>query len=181
VQGIETKILFEGAFLSPWTFKNVVRLGLRLQKYDWTEHFIQQHSPQLEEKFRIDALHYNLADLYYYTNRFEAAMTQLQQVEFTDIHYNLDSKEMLAKIYYERNETEALRALLSAFQIFLKRNTIISDTVRQTYLNFIHVLQLLIKNDKKKAAKLKENIQTLPQLAARKWLLEQYEKIAFCL
>ena len=34
MQGIDTKLLYEGEFLSPWTYINIIKLGLRLGRYD---------------------------------------------------------------------------------------------------------------------------------------------------
>ena len=63
--GIEEGFLLHKGYLSPWHFKNVVKLGLNLKKYDFTEEFIQKHHKKLEEEYQEDALHFNLADINY--------------------------------------------------------------------------------------------------------------------
>ncbi|HQU61349.1 MAG TPA: hypothetical protein PLU64_19205, partial [Saprospiraceae bacterium] len=39
-RGLNEKILLESDSLSPWTYKNMVKLGLNLKKYDWVEWFV---------------------------------------------------------------------------------------------------------------------------------------------
>ena len=176
VKGIESKLLLENNYLSPWTFKNVVKLGLRLERYDWTEQFIQTHHQMLEENFRKDALQYNLADLYYYKGDNNKAIEHLRNVEFTDVYYALDSREMLIRIYYELGEDESLTSLIASFSIYLKRNKIISNKVKQTYLNFITILKLLLKKKNLNPKVLEEKINTTELLVNREWLIKQCEK-----
>ncbi|MDX1666547.1 MAG: hypothetical protein R3350_04935, partial [Saprospiraceae bacterium] len=40
--GISDKSLFDGEYLSHWTYNNVVKLALRLRRFDWTESFIHR-------------------------------------------------------------------------------------------------------------------------------------------
>jgi hypothetical protein len=61
--GIQSGILLENGNLSPWHFKNIIKLGLRLKRYAWTEQFILDHNRLLEPEFREDAVYYNLAEL----------------------------------------------------------------------------------------------------------------------
>jgi hypothetical protein len=39
-QGLSRGYLLEEGKLSPWTFKNMVKLGLGLQRFDWVETFV---------------------------------------------------------------------------------------------------------------------------------------------
>ena len=175
IKGIESKLLLENDRLSPWTFKNVVRLGLRLMQFDKTEKFIQQYHHMLEENFRKDALQYNLADLYYFKGNLNQALEHLRNVEFTDIYYALDSKEMLVKIYFELKEEEALNALIASFSIFLTRNKLVSNKVRQTYMNFIKILKLFFKKNIN-IEEIEERINQTELLSGRVWLLKQCKR-----
>ena len=175
LRGIETRLLYENDHLSPWTFKNVVKLGLRLKQFDWTEQFILKYQNHLSEEFRQNALNYNLADLFYYKKDLGKALEYLQKVEYSDVFYALNSKEMLLKIYYEMNEEEALHNLLASFRIYLKRNKLISDTIRLPYQNFISLLSQTVKSEPKQSSVLIEKIKNTESLTARNWLLQIYE------
>jgi len=174
MKGLDSKLLFENDVLSPWTYKNIVVLGLRSERYDWTEKFIYDYNDSINEQFRKVALHYNLANLFYYKGNLDEALKNLRNVEFTDIYYALDSKEMLMKIYFELDEQEALNALIASFSIFLTRNKQISNKVKQTYMNFIKILKLFFKKNKN-LEEIKERINQTELLTARVWLLSQCE------
>lgn len=173
LQGINNKCLYDNEYLSPWTYKNVVSLGAGLHKYDWTEKFINDYNFRLSPKHRADALHYNLADLYYRKKDFKKALHHLNRVSFSDIFYNLDSKLMLLKIFYESNEEEALLSLIASFGIFLKRNKLISDDVREAYQNFVTLLSRLTKSTGSDLNDLQTRITDTSFLVDKKWLQEQ--------
>ncbi len=174
---IKSGLLIEKGFLSPWTYKNVIKLGLRLQRYDWTETFILKYNPNISEAFRSNSLHLNLADLYYYKKDYDRALSNLTKVEFSDIFYTLQAKVMLLKIYYETKEEEALHSLIASFRIFLKRNKLISNNVRETYQNFTTLLQRLLKENKESFTEVKELIHNTELLTDRQWLLGVYEEL----
>ncbi len=174
-KGIENRSLYENDLLSPWTFKNVIKLGLRLKQFDWIEGFIKKYKDDLDEEIRENALNYNLADLYYYKKELGKAQDLLQRVEFSDVFYALSSKVILLKIYYEKKEDEALYSLLASFKVYLHRNKVISNNVRKSYLNFISLLNQIIKGKLKNPSVLKEKIINTELLTARSWLLEILE------
>lgn len=174
--GIEKSLLLDEQGLSPWAFTNVVKLALRQQQYDWIEGFINQYAPILPEQFRENALHYNLAELYYYTNRFNLAQQHLIQVQFSDLNYYLGARVLLAKIFYESGEEEALLSLISSFTIFLKRNKALSGNLKRTYLNFCQILFQIVRRSPTRMKKLGDTINNSELLTDRTWLEKVYKK-----
>ena len=156
-------------------FTNIVKLSLRLKRYEWVEPFIREYAPQLPVAFRENALHYNLAELFYYTHRNDDAQQHLIKVAYSDLNYYLGARVMLAKIYYESGHTEPLLSLIAAFMIFLKRNKQISADLKQTYLNFCDILFQLTRPHPKKMVLLGETIRNTSLLTDRSWLMAQYE------
>lgn len=172
IDGVDSGMLLEKGQLSPWHFKNMVKLALRLERYAWAEAFILEKSALLEEGYRSDALHYNLAELYYYTDRFDQAMQHLNKMEFTDISYNLGAKRMLCKIYYERNELNALDSLLHAHKTYLHRNKLISEDLRRAHLNFIRLLGKILRFTPSGHPALRQEIEKAVLLTEKDWLLK---------
>ncbi len=173
---LEKDVLMENNFLSPWAYKNVIGVGLRLKKFDWTENFIVEYNDQLEEQFRENALNYNMAELNYYKESFETAMQHLNLVEFSDIYYALDTKKMMMKIFFRLGEIDPLLSLMSSFSVYLKRNKLISNTNRQAYQNFIYAMSQMVKLPKVDKAEVIEKIKELSPLADKRWLLDVLEK-----
>jgi hypothetical protein len=177
MEGIEAGYLLDDGVLSPFTFKNVIKLGLRLKRYDWTDQFITAHADRLDPKFQKNALSYGLADLNYHKGDHETSMIHLREVEFTDIFFTLSAKVMLLKLYYENDEVEALHSLLNSFRMFLSRNKLISNEVRKTYQHFTKLLNQVVITDKKaKLQAIKDRIQQTEPLTERGWLLNAVMK-----
>ncbi len=174
-EGIQNGVLFEDGYLSPWTFKNLVKLGIGLKEFTWTETFIADYAPKLPTHMQQDALHFNLADLYYALQDYPKAQLHLRQVEFSDVQYSFGAKLTLTKIYYETKQEEALHSLLSSFRIFLQRKKLITKEVKMPYLNFIHLVNKLYKAKPHALNALKLEIQGTEMLTARSWLLQQLE------
>jgi hypothetical protein len=170
--GVESGVLLENGVLSPWHFKNIVNLALKLKKYDWTEHFIASTTPLLATEFQADARHFNFALLFYTTGRLDEALLHLNKVEFTDLHYSLGAKSMLCKIYYENEDIDALESLIHAFNTYLRRNKFISENVRQAYLNFTQLLRKIHRAHPKQFPALLESVEKTQMLAGKEWLVE---------
>ncbi len=178
LEGIQQEFLFVNSYLSPWHFKNVVKLGFNLKKYDWTEEFIQNFSKKLAPEFQEDALHYNLADLAYQRQNYGDAQYHLLRVQYSDIFYTLGAKTMLLKIYYENEETESLFSLIASFSIYLRRNKQVSNNLRETYFNFTTLLHQIVRTTKNKIPKVTEKINQTKLVANRSWLLQICEALS---
>ena len=170
--GIERKLFNDADHLSPWAFTNVIKLALRLKRFEWIETFVAKHGPSLADDFRQNVLNYNLAELYFYTNRYDEAMDALNHVTMNDLNHYLGARVLLVKIYFENKEINALLSLLSAFIAFLKRNKQISSNIKQTYLNFCTTVFQLCKPEVKNREKLSESIHATPLLTDREWLMK---------
>lgn len=172
---IEAHLAFEQGKLSPWSYKNMIGLGLRLEQFDYIESFIETYTPFLDEEFQKDALHYNRAELHYYKKEYEQAHEHLLQVELSeDIHYKLGGRRLLLKIYWESEEEEALLALFASFRMFLRRNQLIAQRVREGYLAFIQIVQQLHRG---KTADLEQKIKETRDLPERAWLRAKLKEV----
>ena len=174
--GIENRLLFEGDKLSPWTYKNVVKLGLRLQKFEFTESFIHEYYHYIEAEFRENALNYNLADLNFYLHKYDKAQQFLARVEFTDVYYTLHTKVMLLKIFYESENIESLFSLITSFKQYIKRNKKVAKEVLTPYWNFITLLAKLVKAKPGSKEKIYNVILDENNVTDKSWLLEKAKK-----
>ncbi|MEM6726794.1 MAG: hypothetical protein AAF598_22340, partial [Bacteroidota bacterium] len=143
---LDEQILLTNNEMSPWDFKNLVVVGLRLGAFDWTYSFIETYQLHLPERFRENAYTYNLSKYYFYIKEYEKVIDLLQQVEYQDVFYSLDSKSMLLKTYYELDEWEPMDALIHSFKTLLRRKKGISDHHRRNYINFIRMVKKLSRS-----------------------------------
>lgn len=177
---INNEIIFLNNQLSPWTFKNISVIALRLGKYQWTEDFIRNYSVKLPEESRDNAVTYNLAQLYFYQKKYDKVIEKLQNVEYEDVSYNLDSKTMLVATYYEMDEIDPLHFLLESFRTYLNRHKDIPDGRRKAYLNLIKFTKKLIRiapSDRKGLEKIKQDVSETKNTANRAWILKKISEI----
>jgi len=177
---IDNKILYISNYLSPRTYTNVVQAGLRMQEFDWVEMFINNYKGHLMPSERDNATSFNLASLYFNTKDYDKALGLLNSVEFTDIMYIQGAKSMLIRIYYELEEIDSLYSLLDAYNIYLKRNKLISDYHKKINLNMVRFVKSLLKirkGENEKAFALKLKLDETKEVAYSNWLKEKLDKL----
>src|SRR6185295_14912229 len=47
---LENDLMLEEDFLSPWDYKNIITVSLRLKEFKWTEKFIRDYKNRIEKK-----------------------------------------------------------------------------------------------------------------------------------
>lgn len=177
---VSKEIIFVNDELSPWDFKNIIVIALRLGKFDWTEDFIKTYNHKLPEESRNNAVTYNLAQLYFYQKKYDNVIQQLSNVEYEDVSYNLNSKTMLIATYYETDEIIPLYSLFDSFNAYLNRNRKIPEDRKKYYKNLIKYTKKMTKmppGDKKALEKLKTEISSTPNIVNVNWLREKIAEL----
>ena len=172
-RGLAEKILFMGGYITRFTYRNVVSLGLTLQQFDETELFVETYKDQMEPRHRDANYAFNLARLKYERGAYPEALTLLQQSDYKDLLLNLAAKALLLKIYYETDEDTALDSLLDAMTNFVRRKKELGYH-RDNYLNlckFVKKIRTIRIGDKTAFAALKKEVEDTPALAYKDWLL----------
>jgi hypothetical protein len=175
-QALETELILINGQITPWSFKNIVTAGLRLNEFDWVENFIHDHNKYLDVKFRENAITFNLAQLYFYKKEYKKVIEQLSKVEYEDFTYNLNSKTLLMASYYELDEFEALNSLLDTFRLYVQRNKKLTKGKGSHYLNTISIVRKLAKSsnaDIKQIEKLTKEVNETQGIVSKNWILEK--------
>ncbi len=179
-QLIDKQIIFLNDEFSPWDFRNIVVIALRLGRYAWVEKFIFDFNHKIPEIYRDNAVTYNLAQLYFYQKKYDKVIEQLRNVEYEDVSYNLNSKTMLLTTYYETDEYEPLYSLFDSFRTYINRQNNIPKDRKENYKNLIKFTKKLTKimpGDKEAVQKLKEEIAATGNVASLPWLQEKIEEL----
>ena len=173
--GLERDVLLVGGELTPWTYKNIVSAGLKLDELDWTDHFIEQYAARLDPAFR-EAFHsYNKAHLHYHRGQLREASHLLSTANISDLVLQLGAKVLLAKCYYGLGKIDLLSYQLNNFR-HLIRNRKITTYHRDNYTNFItimHALTDVTTNDKASRNAFRAQVEAADILTERGWFLEQ--------
>ena len=166
--------------LNPWIFKNVVLAGLRTQQFDWVLHTLQVSEPQLPEDYKQNALAFNYAQVHFYRRDFGRVLEYLQQVEYQDPAYALNSRNLLVAVYYEIGQIEPLYSTVNSFRTYLKRQTQLSDRIRTGYRDLLNVTLKLAKaqpQDAKALAQIRTFLEETPTTISRQWLQAKLEEL----
>jgi len=187
---VEKRIIYINNLLPAWEYKNIVTTALRLKKYQEAEAFANQYKSDLPEDIRDNAYNYNLAAIYYGQKQYKKALLMLHNVEFSDATYHLGAKIIQIKSYYELNETDALYSLTDSFSMYLRRNKLISDYIKQANSHFLRFVKKLYQHKEQKLLNSKTNLQkplaalmielenTRP-IANKDWLLTLFEWLGY--
>lgn len=177
---IEEKLLFDNEILSPFDFKNIVTISLRIKEYTWSEHFVSTYHKTLPTEHQRNALSFNQARIHFAKKEYGNVLDLLQDVEYTDVFYTLDSKTTLFKTYYELGEVLSMLSLAESFRILLGRKKLISEQHRINYNNFLKIALKIYKADAKNQTQLsaiKKLLTETKGIADKTWLIEKFEEL----
>lgn len=177
-QALDQKVIFTNDEISPWAFKNIITLSLRLSEFRWTEDFIDEYGIKINKEYRSNAIIYNKAMLFFYKKNYDQAIPLLQKVQYDELNYGLGAKSLLLATYYELDEFDSLNSLFDSFKHFLIRNKSISDYTRKSYIQLIKYTKLLLSDNinKSKLSNIKSEIIS-NQVASKSWLLEKVDEL----
>lgn len=177
---LNTDLLLEDGLLSQWDYKNISTVALRVNDFKWTLQFLEQYKTLLPKTDRKNAYTFNMARYFFYTKKYDRVLQLLQQVEYSDIFYQLDAKTTLLKTYYELGEWQPLGSLKDSFRILLRRKKLITPSQKENYMNLLRFTIRLFNCDvknKKQMSDLKRDITTAQNVADKSWLLEKLNEL----
>ncbi len=188
--GLKLKCWSEGTYFSKHQFIHIARNALWLGKIDWADGFVDEYAAVLHPDAKVDTLHYYRALAAFERKAYEQAQDELIQITNTeDFAYHIEFKILLIKIYYDLeplNEDNAdshpINYELESIRHYTlsTRNKKISESLRQSYNNFVNLLKRILNRKKKllygetlkssSLEKLKEELNTEIPLVQRDWL-----------
>lgn len=183
---LNQNIIYDGPYMTQYTFKNYVTVALRLKAFDEAIQFVETSYLRLLPDQRSNALHYNLAAIYFEKNDFEKAMDELNQIQISDPVYYLDSRSILLKIYFEDADLDALNSLYHSVRAYLLRSRKFpkkqADLYRYLFLYTNKLAQLMLKKQFLGKKEFQIQLQLLEQkvkiatIANKTWLLGKIEQ-----
>ncbi len=180
INSLEQGYLLVNNQLSPTSFRNICFIGTRLKRFDWVESFINKYNALLPLEFRKNALTFNQARLAFYRKDYLMVLELLNQVEYEDIGYNLNSKTLMLASYYELDEYLSLTSLIESFRAYIRRLKGTTKERKSFYMDLLKYTQKLTKiepRDRKALIKLKEEVTHKKGVVNKQWLLEKIEEL----
>jgi hypothetical protein len=173
--GLANGALLENGFLSRFTLLNAVTTALLLGESAGMEAWIEEYRALLPPRERYPTGQYALALYHLHLRDYDRVLVLLREVHFgDDVLTDVSARCILLRIYYERQHTEALEALLGSFDKLLRYHRATLGYRYDNYANLLRFVRLLgKKNTPAQRTALREEVQTCTALAERGWLLEQ--------
>jgi hypothetical protein len=171
--GLNEGVLFESGVLSPYTYKNVLMLALKINDYDWAKQFLNDYKKFLPEKESENLYKYNYAIYSFRKKDYTKAIQLLQEVNLKEVLFNLDARRMLARIYYDLKEFSALDSYIESSKIYLHRQNDIGYH-KESYTNYFRTIEKFLKSDLRSTTvkdKLRQEITDTQMIVEREWLL----------
>jgi len=170
--------LYYNEKLRPSTFKNIVHFGLKLRKFEWVKNFLDTHQFRITKtKSPRDVFQFNMAVYYFYLKKYEKSINLLSDT-YEDFYYNLASRRLEIKIYYE-TDSPILESRMDAFKAFLFRRSKQVLSSEQTNLNnnFIDLLRQInhpkTLHNRTRINKILDKIRKTTQVTEKSWLIEK--------
>lgn len=102
--GLESKLLQdERGIYSKYTYNNVLMTFVALEEWEKAKQFLEKYRLELADAERENVYEYNLSIFHFRRGIYDTALDLLRNVSFADPMYNLESRKMLLKIYFEQN------------------------------------------------------------------------------
>ena len=183
-QLLESALILDHGQIAHTDYKNITTLALRLQAFDWAKEFIYGYREKIGKDHRENAFQYCQATYLAETGNLKEAIRGLRDVTFTDALYDLSARHLLARIYLEAEDLEALRYHLNAFNLYLRRTKSLSTSNKPQHLQFVRLLKAILElkerlfylNEteiKKRKARILKRLEDPSPIAYRDWLREQ--------
>lgn len=182
---ISNKLIFkeslhEPEVLSPWTYKNIITVSLRVGELDWALNFIENFRNHIPELYRENAYIYNLSKYNFHLKNYDKVISLLIDVDYQGVFYMLDAKSLLLKTYYEIGENPALTSLMDSFKVLLNRKKTVAANYRKIYKNlikYIKKLRSIRDGGSLKIEDVEKQLEAEKQVADITWLREKIAEL----
>lgn len=158
----------------PASLKLMTNIAVKVGDFDWAEQLLQTYTPNkiTGTRYPLEAHSLCQAEVLFARGNFNEAEDHIIYRNFENINYSILADILLIKIYYV-TEHSLLESRVSALGQKVRR-TKLTKAHKQQYLNFLKVMNQLIKYRYTKPAaeieRLRTQIQELVPLLEREWL-----------
>lgn len=176
---LQAGLLHHQGYLIPRDIKNIVTLAIHEQRYKWAYDFLNKYRTQIAAFGRDNTYHSSLAVYYFAQKKYRNAAQHLIQVDFNDVLYAIDNKNLLLKIHYELGEEDEAHAIAKSFRDYLRRHTEIAENKKRAYLKFVAFTLQLFRCRRRELSitQQKRKIEAATHVSDKIWLLEKLSQI----
>lgn len=150
------------------------------------EYWLYDRINDITPLLRNDVRNLCLATIKSYRQELLEAIKYLSKVRSSNSFYYVQSKAFLIRIYYERAEFEACKAVLENLRIHLLRERKLPSNPKRSLKDLVRLTKKLIKiaeipirsQMKIMALEMIEEVKLISELVNKKWFLDQLNKLS---
>ena len=161
-------------------FLSTMKLGISLGEVKWTRDFINDNINNLAENQREKMKNYAYAQMSFHEGEFMEALNYLTRVDFELYTMKYEVRNLMAQIYYELDEPEQIIYLSDSYRHFLYKNKTVSKYFKEVNLEFIDILNDLVRYKLSGTAKLHGEISARinsSRTVQKNWFLKKLEEL----
>lgn len=136
--------------ISNTTFLNVIILGSRIRKFEWTKRFIEEKEQFLNPEFKIAYVNLGMAFLSFYQHQFDKSEAHIQAINGYKIPHKMQARSLSLRNHYEflsQDSTyhDTFLHQVDAFEKYIRRNQFWSENKLNKYLEFASLIRRFAK------------------------------------
>ncbi len=168
--GIDQEIPFLDGYL-PWASYNLLcTLTFLIEPLEKSREIIETYKEKLSPKDQEEVYYYQLGNYYYRKKEYRNAIRILNQ-RFSRPKLERVSRLLLLMCRYEYGERVEIENEIRAVIVWLDRQTVFSETIKQGNLNFLRIFNRLIQDQSPKSQKnLQKSLAQESNISNRSWL-----------
>ena len=181
--GITKQLLVANGRISTTTYTNIMGLAIELDQLDFVHNFARNYADHLADRDRPVAEELTRAQLDFQRRHYREVTERLSRLTIGHpitriVARRLSLRALVELRLVDPTYDQPVLSELDAFERFLQRHRVISDTRRESNLNFLRLLRriLLIEPTKASRTVLDAAVREVPLVVHRVWLLEVLER-----
>ena len=164
--------------LTPQFFLNIITTAILLDKLPWTAQFLKDHANYSSNR-EDDVQCLGMAMLAFEEGKYSKSQDYLNECNLKNIYFKLSERRLRLKVYFERQIFDLVDDTINSFRKFLSKNKDnISDLHLQANRDFVNLTKhifYLQKGDSEKIKSIEVEINKIPVLPEKRWLLTKIE------
>ena len=174
--GLDKGVLITDGYLSDLTFHNIIQLACGVRELTWAKLFVEAYAGFLVEEGRESTIKLAQARIAFEEGDFSGPLELLNELEFKDHSFALQSKVLQVQCFYELKEREALEGFVKSFDNFLLRNKVVNKQVMlKASRNFLKALKMLAGGRPRR--KIEAALEKYDHLLCKSWLKRKLQSL----
>lgn len=159
-------------------FSNVLRMGLQLGEYEWTENFIKNSHVLLEPSIKLNMFNYSNAYLSFAKGDFDKCLEFESKINYDTFQQRYYLRDLRLCSLYELGKFETALSLIDSYKHFIKKDKSYSANMKKGYSTFLSIINDLIRLKlgitRKEPGDIKNKLENSATMR-KDWLLKKFD------